>query len=131
MTEPEQESRDEQSAETLTDVELRGALESILLVVDSPATVEQLVSATGCDRPRIEALLTRISADFTARGSGIDLRFVGTAGGSTPGRSTRRTSSGSSSTAPGPSSRARRWKRSPSSPIVNRLPAHGSVRCAG
>ncbi|MBY6352284.1 SMC-Scp complex subunit ScpB [Rhodococcoides corynebacterioides] len=78
MTDPEHDSTDEpQPDETLTDVELRGALESILLVVDSPATVDRLVSATGCDRARIEALLTRIAADFTARGSGIDLRFVG------------------------------------------------------
>lgn len=61
----------------LSEVELRAALESVLLVVDSPASVSQLSSALGCDEARIGTALVEMAADYTARGSGIDLRFAG------------------------------------------------------
>ncbi|KJR08433.1 SMC-Scp complex subunit ScpB [Gordonia sihwensis] len=61
----------------LEDDELRAALEAVLLVVDTPATVDELASAVGQDRTRVRQLLRRMSADLTAAGSGIDLRFAG------------------------------------------------------
>lgn len=61
----------------LEDDELRAALEAVLLVVDTPATVEELATATGQERRRVRHLLRQMSAELTERGSGIDLRFAG------------------------------------------------------
>ncbi|WP_051133035.1 SMC-Scp complex subunit ScpB [Nocardia paucivorans] len=63
--------------EPLDDDELRSALESMLLVVDSPAPVEQLAAALDDSAERVERVLREMSAELTARRSGIDLRFVG------------------------------------------------------
>ncbi|WP_301327251.1 SMC-Scp complex subunit ScpB [Nocardia amikacinitolerans] len=63
--------------ETLDDAEFRSALEAMLLVVDAPAPVEQLAAALDDTTERVEAVLRAMSAELTARGSGIDLRFVG------------------------------------------------------
>ncbi|MGZ8179427.1 SMC-Scp complex subunit ScpB [Williamsia sp. SKLECPSW1] len=61
----------------LDDDELRSALEAILLVVDSPVSVEALSSAIGEPQERIEATVTALAAEFTDRNSGIDLRYAG------------------------------------------------------
>lgn len=61
----------------LPDDRLAAALESMLLVVDSPVASAALADATGEPEARIETMLRAMSADLTARGSGIDLRFVG------------------------------------------------------
>ncbi len=63
--------------EPLDDAEFRSALEAMLLVVDAPAPVEQLAAALDDTTERVEAALRAMSAELTARGSGIDLRFVG------------------------------------------------------
>ncbi|WP_290853590.1 SMC-Scp complex subunit ScpB [Gordonia sp. (in: high G+C Gram-positive bacteria)] len=63
--------------EHLEDDELRAALEAVLLVVDTPATVEELATALGQERRRVRKTLRTMSADLTAAGSGIDLRFAG------------------------------------------------------
>lgn len=63
--------------ETLDDAEFRSALEAMLLVVDAPAPVEQLAAALDDTTERVESVLRAMSAELTARGSGIDLRFVG------------------------------------------------------
>lgn len=52
-------------------------LEALLLVVDSPVSVETLASATQQPAERIAESLKRISADFAERDSGIDLRETG------------------------------------------------------
>ena len=59
------------------DATLHAALESLLLVVDSPAEDELL--ATTLDQPvkRIREALQALSARYTETGSGIDLRRVG------------------------------------------------------
>jgi segregation and condensation protein B len=59
------------------DAILHAALESLLLVVDSPAEDELL--ATTLDQPvkRIREALEALSARYTEAGSGIDLRRVG------------------------------------------------------
>jgi segregation and condensation protein B len=61
----------------LEDSELGAILEALLLVVDSPVTVDAL--ATAIDQPayRIAAKLQLMSQDYTARDSGIDLRETG------------------------------------------------------
>ncbi|MCV7279176.1 SMC-Scp complex subunit ScpB [Mycolicibacterium flavescens] len=61
----------------LGDAELGAALEALLLVVDTPATVEQLASATGQPPNRVAAKLQLMAQDYTERGSGIDLREAG------------------------------------------------------
>ncbi|MGG7099986.1 SMC-Scp complex subunit ScpB [Rhodococcus sp. 24CO] len=61
----------------LGDTQLDAVLESLLLVVDSPAEVAQLASVTGTDPTRVEQRLQVMSASLTARGSGIDLRYAG------------------------------------------------------
>ncbi|MFM9261678.1 MULTISPECIES: SMC-Scp complex subunit ScpB [unclassified Rhodococcus (in: high G+C Gram-positive bacteria)] len=61
----------------LDDDQLDAVLESLLLVVDSPAEVNQLASVTGTAPERVEERLTSMSAALTARGSGMDLRYAG------------------------------------------------------
>jgi segregation and condensation protein B len=61
----------------LEDDELEVALESLLLVVDSPAGNDVLASAVGDSAERVEATLRRMSAALTERRSGIDLRYAG------------------------------------------------------
>jgi segregation and condensation protein B len=59
------------------DADLVSALEALLLVVDTPATEELLATALDQSVARVTDTLHRMSADFTDRGSGIDLRRVG------------------------------------------------------
>ncbi|AQA21414.1 segregation and condensation protein B [Rhodococcus sp. MTM3W5.2] len=61
----------------LEDDELESALESLLLVVDSPASNEALASAVDDSADRVDATLRRMSAALTERRSGIDLRYAG------------------------------------------------------
>ncbi|MEU4472364.1 SMC-Scp complex subunit ScpB [Micromonospora sp. NPDC023888] len=61
-------------APELSDAELRGALEAILLVVDEP--VSELVLAQVLEQPaeRVGPLLDEIAAGYTAAGHGFELR---------------------------------------------------------
>ncbi|OXR40697.1 Segregation and condensation protein B [Nocardia cerradoensis] len=68
---------DEEAVRPLDDQELRSALEAMLLVVDAPAPVELLAAAVDDAPGRVERVLREMSAEWTARGSGIDLRYVG------------------------------------------------------
>lgn len=61
----------------IDDAELKAALEAILLVVDTPATVQQLADAVVVEPARVEAMLVAMSADLSERASGIDLRSSG------------------------------------------------------
>ncbi|MBZ8177727.1 SMC-Scp complex subunit ScpB [Corynebacterium poyangense] len=54
--------------------QLRSQLESILLVVDTPVSIETLSHAVDARPEQILIELREIAAEFTARGSGIDLR---------------------------------------------------------
>ncbi|MFX0578729.1 SMC-Scp complex subunit ScpB [Nocardia nepalensis] len=63
--------------EPLDDAEFRSALEAMLLIVDAPAPVELLADALQDNAARVERALHEMSAELSARGSGIDLRFVG------------------------------------------------------
>ena len=68
---------DEATAELLEDDELCRVVEALLLVVDSPISVETLASATAQPSDRIADGLRRIAAELTERDSGIDLRETG------------------------------------------------------
>ncbi|MEV5652305.1 SMC-Scp complex subunit ScpB [Nocardia sp. NPDC052254] len=68
---------DEETSRPLDDEEMRSALEAMLLVVDAPAPVELLAAAVGDSHARVERVLLEMSAEWTARDSGIDLRYVG------------------------------------------------------
>ncbi|MGC4863406.1 SMC-Scp complex subunit ScpB [Micromonospora sp. DT41] len=63
-----------QPAPELSDAEMRGALEAILLVVDEP--VSELVLAQVLEQPaeRIGPMLDEIAAGYTAAGHGFELR---------------------------------------------------------
>ncbi|WP_372342142.1 SMC-Scp complex subunit ScpB [Nocardia sp. CC227C] len=63
--------------ERLDEAEFRSALEAMLLVVDAPAAVDMLASALDDRVERVERALREMSAELTARRSGMDLRFVG------------------------------------------------------
>jgi segregation and condensation protein B len=59
------------------DAVLHAALESLLLVVDSPAEDELLASVLEQPVKRVRAALNTMSQRYTDTGSGIDLRRVG------------------------------------------------------
>src|SRR6476660_7227383 len=65
------------TAPELEDSELGAALEALLLVVDTPVTVEQLAVATEHPAYRVAAKLQLMAEELTARDSGIDLREAG------------------------------------------------------
>ncbi|AKK08698.1 SMC-Scp complex subunit ScpB [Corynebacterium testudinoris] len=54
--------------------QLRSRLESILLVIDSPATDTVLARVLDVDADTVVSLLTEIATEFNERGSGFDLR---------------------------------------------------------
>jgi segregation and condensation protein B len=65
------------TAPELEDSELGAALEALLLVVDTPVTVEQLAVATEQPAHRVAEKLQSMAVQLTARDSGIDLREAG------------------------------------------------------
>jgi segregation and condensation protein B len=65
------------TAPELHEAELGAVLEALLLVVDTPVTVEQLAAATEQPAYRVTAKLAQMAEELTARGSGIDLREAG------------------------------------------------------
>ncbi|MGV8875799.1 MAG: SMC-Scp complex subunit ScpB [Rhodococcus sp. (in: high G+C Gram-positive bacteria)] len=74
---PELELEDVDESEELDDATLASALEAVLLIVDTPASDEQLSSAVGASVARVRATLNDIAAALTERHSGIDLRYAG------------------------------------------------------
>lgn len=67
----------EPTVEALDDADFRAVIEALLLVVDTPVTVEALASATANPEDRVSATLAELAAELTERGSGIDLREAG------------------------------------------------------
>lgn len=65
------------NAPELQDAELGAVLEALLLVVDTPVTVEQLALATEQPAYRVGAKLAVMAEELSARASGIDLREAG------------------------------------------------------
>ena len=56
---------------------LRGGLEALLLVVDTPVDEVTLAGALRCPVPRVGTLLAELAEDYDRRGAGITLRRVG------------------------------------------------------
>jgi segregation and condensation protein B len=65
------------NAPELEDAELGAVLEALLLVVDTPVTVDQLATATEQPAYRVGAKLALMAEELKARDSGIDLREAG------------------------------------------------------
>jgi segregation and condensation protein B len=61
----------------LDDAELGAVLEALLLVVDTPVTVDALAAAIQQPAYRVSAKLAQMAEELTARESGIDLREAG------------------------------------------------------
>ncbi|MBM9478250.1 SMC-Scp complex subunit ScpB [Nakamurella flavida] len=61
----------------VADHDLAGALEAVLLVVDSPVTESALTTAVGHPADRVRSELLDLAAHYTQRGSGIELREIG------------------------------------------------------
>lgn len=61
----------------LEDAELAAVLEALLLVVDTPVTVDALAAAIQQPAYRVAAKLDLMAQELTARRSGIDLREAG------------------------------------------------------
>jgi segregation and condensation protein B len=76
-TAPEEAIEDSGLPDLTEDSELDAALESVLLVVDSPIGEDQLSSALEQPVKRIKEALRRLSTRYTESGSGIDLRRAG------------------------------------------------------
>ncbi|OZC81731.1 SMC-Scp complex subunit ScpB [Rhodococcus sp. 06-412-2C] len=74
---PELELEDVDDSEELDEATLASALEAVLLIVDTPASDEQLASAVGASVARVRASLNEMAAALTERSSGIDLRYAG------------------------------------------------------
>ncbi len=78
---PEEDEADAEVVETgpdlSDDAEFEGALESVLLVIDSPASEKLLADVFGQSVKRVTQTLKRMSARYTESGSGIDLRRIG------------------------------------------------------
>lgn len=54
--------------------QLRSQIESVLLVVDTPVTVDALAGALGGEKAGVEKQLREWASELDARGSGLDLR---------------------------------------------------------
>src|SRR6201999_3522581 len=65
------------TAPELEDAELGAVLEALLLVVDTPVTVEALAAATEQPAYRVAAKLRLMADELSERDSGIDLREAG------------------------------------------------------
>ena len=61
----------------LEDSELGAVLEALLLVVDTPVTIDALASATDQPAYRVAAKLRLMAEELAARDSGVDLREAG------------------------------------------------------
>lgn len=67
----------DQAPTPLSEQELTGAVEAVLLVADSPVTAAALAQATGVPVERVSGVLRAVADRFAAAGSGIDLRQTG------------------------------------------------------
>ncbi|MEU0881674.1 SMC-Scp complex subunit ScpB [Lentzea sp. NPDC005914] len=74
---PEEAIEDSGLPDLTDDLEFEAAIESVLLVVDSPIAEDQLSSALDQPVKRIKEALRRLSTRYTESGSGIDLRRAG------------------------------------------------------
>ena len=107
----------------------RAALEGVLMVVDEPVSEVQLAAALVLPRERVRELLVALRPSTSSRSAVSSCARSRAAGGCTAVPSSRRSSSGSSSTGRRPASPRPRSRRSPSSPTASRSAGRGSRRC--
>lgn len=98
---------------TVADLDLKPALEAVLMVVDEPATAEHLSKILERPKRQITKALRELADEYAVQGRGFELRLIAGGGGSTPGPSTPPPSSGSCSTGSRPGSRRPRWRHWP------------------
>ncbi|GAA4782600.1 SMC-Scp complex subunit ScpB [Streptomyces ziwulingensis] len=67
---------EETGTATVADLDLRPALEAVLMVVDEPATEEHLAKILRRPRRRIAEALRELADEYTAQGRGFELRLV-------------------------------------------------------
>ncbi|MGW7419116.1 SMC-Scp complex subunit ScpB [Streptomyces sp. NPDC054813] len=60
----------------VAELDLKPALEAVLMVVDEPATVEHLAKILERPRQTITKALRALAEEYTAQGRGFELRFV-------------------------------------------------------
>ncbi|MEV7996386.1 SMC-Scp complex subunit ScpB [Streptomyces sp. NPDC086077] len=60
----------------VADLELRPALEAVLMVVDEPATVEHLAKILDRPKRHVARALRELADEYTAQGRGFELRLV-------------------------------------------------------
>ncbi len=56
--------------------ELKGALEAMIYAADEPATLDQLATAVGAEKPAVRAALDELVASYAADDRGIEIRAV-------------------------------------------------------
>ncbi|MEV7342558.1 SMC-Scp complex subunit ScpB [Streptomyces sp. NPDC093544] len=61
---------------TVADLDLKPALEAVLMVVDEPATVEHLSKILERSKRRIAAALRELADEYTIQGRGFELRLI-------------------------------------------------------
>jgi segregation and condensation protein B len=61
---------------TMTQIELKSALEAIIYVADEPATVDQLASVLGEEKHVVRAALDELVASFASDERGVEIRAV-------------------------------------------------------
>ncbi|MFI6349244.1 SMC-Scp complex subunit ScpB [Streptomyces sp. NPDC050560] len=61
---------------TVADLELKPALEAVLMVVDEPATADHLAKVVDRPRRQVEQALRELADDYTTEGRGFELRLV-------------------------------------------------------
>nr|WP_202437735.1 SMC-Scp complex subunit ScpB [Streptomyces sp. SID5910] len=66
----------EQSTEAVAGLDLRPALEAVLMVVDEPATEEHLAKVLQRPRRQIADALRELADEYTVQGRGFELRLV-------------------------------------------------------
>lgn len=108
MSEQPDRERDEGAVASL---DLKPALEAVLMVVDEPATVDHLAKVLQRPRRAVADALRELADEYTVQRRGFDLRLVAGAGASPAAPSTRRRSRASSWTASTPGSPRPRWRR--------------------
>jgi segregation and condensation protein B len=74
---PEPDPEPEPEPEHLDPIALRGGLEALLFVSDTPVDEVTLAEALRCPVPRVRAELAALAEDYDARAAGLTLRRVG------------------------------------------------------
>jgi segregation and condensation protein B len=77
MTDQPTEPADQRPADQLPVLELRPALEAVLLVADQPLDAATLAAAVAHPIPDVESALTGLAAAYDDEGRGFELRQVG------------------------------------------------------